>query len=828
MPDSYDFKAIEAKWQQRWRERDLFRTRTDRPGGKFYYLDMYPYPSGDLHMGHVRNYIIGDVYARYVVMQGKNVLHPMGWDAFGLPAENAAIQRGVHPGSWTRQCIQAMRRQIDRLGISYDWSREVTACDPEYYKWSQWLFLQLYHAGLAHRKRAPVNWCSGCNTSLANEQVVGGRCERCEALVEKRDLEQWFFATTKYAERLRADLDRLQQWPERVRVMQRNWIGRSEGVQFELEIEGSEQRMSVFTTRIDTVYGITYMVLAPEHPLAASLTAGTDREQQVRDFVREVTAVSEIERAAADVEKKGIFTGRWALHPLTGERVPIWIANYVLMEYGTGAIMAVPAHDQRDLEFARQYGLPVKVVIQPEGVELDAETMPQAHVEEGVQVDSGPFSGLPNTEASERIADYMEERGLGRRAVNYRLRDWCISRQRYWGAPIPMVYCDACGFVPVAEQDLPVVLPLDVEMRKDGQSPLKFDEEFLRTACPQCGGPGRRETDTMDTFVDSSWYFLRYTSPDAQDVPFRRQAADYWLPVDKYVGGIEHAIMHLFYARFITKVLYDQGHIGFDEPFTSLFTQGMLYKDGAKMSKSKGNVVPSDVICDEYGADTGRLFILFTGPPELDAEWSDQGVEGAHRFLGRVWRLLTGQAELWTPHWRQALGAAQVDAAAQALRRKTHQTIRKITTDIEQRMHFNTAISAAMELVNDLHAYAAARGNGAPDPAYSEAVENLLLMLSPFAPHIADELWERLGKAGSLYEATWPTFDPEVAREEQIEVVVQVNGKVRDRLTVPADLAEDELRKLALESERAQAHTAGKQIRKVIVIPNKLVNIVAN
>ncbi|MFQ6133742.1 MAG: leucine--tRNA ligase, partial [Armatimonadota bacterium] len=499
MPDSYDFKAIEEKWQQRWRECDLFRTRTDRPGEKFYYLDMYPYPSGDLHMGHMRNYIIGDVFARYMVMQGKNVLHPMGWDAFGLPAENAAIQRGVHPDPWTRQCIQAMKRQMDRLGISYDWGREISACDPEYYKWSQWLFLQLYHAGLAYRKLALVNWCPSCDTSLANEQVMAGRCERCEALVEKRELEQWFFATTKYADRLLADLELLEDWPERVRVMQRNWIGRSEGVEFELEIEGSDEKMSVFTTRIDTVYGITYMVLAPEHPLVKKLTAGTDREAEVEEFVREVTAVSEIERSAADVEKKGMPTGRHAIHPLTGERVPIWIANYVLMEYGTGAIMAVPAHDQRDLEFAREYGLAVKVVIQPEGVELEAETMTEAYVEDGVQVNSGPFSGLPNTEAAERIADHMEEQGIGRRAVNYRLRDWCISRQRYWGGPIPIVYCDACGMVPVPEKELPVRLPLDVEMRQDGQSPLKFHQEFLHTTCPECGGPGRRETDTMAT-----------------------------------------------------------------------------------------------------------------------------------------------------------------------------------------------------------------------------------------------------------------------------------------------------------------------------------------
>jgi len=827
-PRKYDFATIERQWQERWRRERLFAARQDRAAPKFYYLDMFPYPSGELHMGHLRNYIIGDVLARFAAMRGYNVLHPMGWDAFGLPAENAAIERGIHPAQWTRQCIERMHEQMDRLGISYEWDREVTACEPDYYKWTQWLFLQLYHAGLAYKKLAPVNWCPRCSTSLANEQVKDGRCERCETAVEKHNLEQWFFATTRYADRLLSDLNKLAEWPERVVAMQRNWIGRSEGFQFELPIEGRAERIEVFTTRIDTVYGITFMALAPEHPLVEVLLEGNERADEIRQFCREVVAQSEIARASADTEKRGIFTGKHALHPLTGERVPIWIADYVLMGYGTGAIMCVPAHDQRDLDFVRAHDLPVRVVIQPEGERLDAATMTTAYIEAGMQVNSAQFDGLPSTEATERIADHMEEKGVGRRAINYRLRDWCISRQRYWGAPIPIVYCDACGTVPVPEGDLPVLLPTDVQFRDDGQSPLCFHEEFLHTTCPTCGGPARRETDTMDTFVCSSWYYLRFASPRRTEVAFDRAAVDYWLPVDKYVGGVEHAVMHLLYARFITKVLHDRGLLSFDEPFANLFTQGMLCKDGAKMSKSKGNVVTPDEICERYGADTGRVFILFIGPPEQDAEWSDQQVGGAHRFLSRLWRLVASNGDTFVPEWREKLGDGDAVERVLALRRKTHQTIQGVTSDIERRMHLNTAVSKIMELVNEMQLFSQRTPDSeAAAAALSEAMESAILMLSPFAPHLADELWRIIGRDGSTYSARWPSFDAQMTQEEQITVVVQVNGKLRDRLALAADMADDELRQAALASERVRAHTEGKQVRKVIVVGGRLVNIVA-
>jgi len=828
--DKYDFLTIEPKWQARWHEEGLFATRMDAKRPKFYYLDMFPYPSGDLHMGHVRNYIIGDTVARFMRMRGYNVLHPMGWDAFGLPAENAAIQRGIHPKGWTEHCITEMKKQFDRLGISYDWSREISTCEPEYYRWSQWLFLKLFEAGLAYKKLAPVNWCPTCATVLANEQVVGGRCERCDTVVELRELEQWFFATTKYADRLLDDLELLDEWPERVRVMQRNWIGRSEGVEFDLQVEGLDERLSVFTTRIDTVFGITYMVLAPEHPLIPKLVAGKQEQAQVLAFCEQVMRERAGAHAEPELDKKGIFTGAYCINPVNNERVPIWVANYVLMEYGTGAIMAVPAHDQRDFEFAREYGLPIRVVIEPEETHLDPDTMGEAYVEDGVQVNCGQFDGVPNRRAMEAIGDWMEQQGIGRRTVNYRLRDWCISRQRYWGAPIPIVYCDKCGLVPVPEDALPVLLPTDVEFTGKGGSPLTSAEDFVNTVCPRCGAPARRETDTMDTFVDSSWYFLRFASPDADDVPFRRAEVDYWLPVDKYVGGIEHAVMHLYYARFITKVLADLGVIGFVEPFRNLFTQGMIYKDGAKMSKSKGNVVTPDDIIDKYGADTGRLFILFVGPPEQDAEWSDQGVEGCFRFLGRLWRVSADNASSFVPDWRERIGVIDASDEQRAMRRKVHQTLRRVTEDIGQRMHFNTAVAALMELVNDLTRYVAQTPKPMPMDdriVFSEAVEMLTLMLSPMSPHISDELRERLGLDTPCLLQPWPQFDEDLAAEEEIIIVVQVNGKIRDRLQVAAGTDGDELERLARASERVQAFVGDKTVRKVIVVPNKLVNIVA-
>ncbi|MBC7289100.1 MAG: leucine--tRNA ligase, partial [Armatimonadetes bacterium] len=678
--DRYDFRTIEPKWQRIWKERRLFEVSRDSSRPKFYYLDMFPYPSGDLHMGHMRNYVIGDVIARYKHMRGFNVLHPMGWDAFGLPAENAAIQRGVHPREWTLRCIANMKRQFDEIGISFDWTKEISTCEPEYYRWNQWLFLQLYHNGLAYRGLAPANWCPSCQTVLADEEVVGGACNRCHTPVERRMMEQWFFAITRYADKLLEDLDLLDGWPERVRVMQRNWIGRSEGVQFALEVEGLDEKLEVFTTRIDTIYGITYMVLAPEHPLVEKLIAGRPNADEVRRFCQSAIAEDVTARTAADTEKRGVFTGAYAIHPLTGERVPIWVGNYVLMEYGTGAIMAVPAHDQRDFEFAKAHSLPIKVVIQPEGQELDPETMTAAWEGDGVQVNSGPFTGLPNTEAKERIADYLEEQGIGRRAVNYRLRDWLVSRQRYWGTPIPVVYCDGCGIVPVPEAELPVLLPEVPDYTPGGRSPLENATEWVNTRCPKCGGPARREVDTLATFVDSSWYFLRYPSPHHDQGPFDPDEVEYWLPVDKYVGGIEHATLHLLYARFITKVLHDLGYLSFREPFKELFTQGMIYKDGAKMSKSLGNIVTPEAINEKYGADTGRVFILFVGPPDQDAEWSDQGVEGVFRFLGRVWRTVLGAQSLYENDWKAKLSSVrELPDTHRNMRRKTHQTIRDVT-----------------------------------------------------------------------------------------------------------------------------------------------------
>jgi len=827
--DNYDASAIESKWQHYWAEHGLYQSARSDDKPKFYLLDMFPYPSGDLHMGHVRAYVIGDVVARYQVMRGHNLMHPMGWDAFGLPAENAAIERQIHPSEWTAQCIANMKAQFNRLGISYDWSREINASSPDYYKWTQWLFLRLYEAGLAYRGEAMVNWCPSCQTVLANEELEGDTCERCHTpVVAKRAGGQWFLAITEYADRLLDDIRLLDRWPERVRVMQENWIGRSEGVRFSLQIDGHpDKQMEVFTTRIDTIYGITYMVLAPEHPLVEQLTQGTPYQEPTRKFVSEALKLSEIERTAEETEKRGVFTGAYAIHPLTGEMIPIWVGNYVLMEYGTGAIMAVPAHDQRDLEFARKYELPVKVVIQPEGETLDAATMPEAYIEPGYQVASDEFDGMYSEEAKEAIANKLEQIGAGERAVGYKLRDWLISRQRYWGVPIPIVHCDKCGVVPVPEEDLPVLLPADAEFKPTGESPLAANEAFVNTTCPQCGGPARRETDTMTTFVCSSWYFLRYTSPQAADVPFRREDVDYWLPVDKYVGGVEHAVRHLLYARFITKVLHDLGYIGFQEPFTELFTQGMIYKDGSKMSK-RGNAVTPEEIEHKYGADTGRVYILFVGPPELDAEWNDQGVEGAYRFLGRVWRLVVENTDKIANEWTEVVGD-ELNTHQRAIRRKTHQTILNVTEDIET-LHLNTSVSELMELTNELSPFAEnfAASDRLSCAVFSEGVHTLLLLLSPLAPHIADELWERIGMPPSIYQQPWPEADASLAAEEQITIVVQVNGKLRGRLEVPADTDAERIQELALELDAVKKQLEGKEIRKIIPVPGKLINIVVS
>jgi len=823
--ERYEFQAIEPKWQRYWQENESFKSTPDPSKPKYYCLNMYPYPSGDLHMGHMRNYIIGDVLARFHTMLGECVMHPMGWDAFGLPAENAAIQRQIHPSEWTADCVAKMKEQFAALGISYDWDREVDCSQPDYYKWTQWLFLKLYEAGLVYTGTTNINWCPSCQTVLANEELDGDNCERCGSFVEPKEVDrQWLFKITDYAQKLLDDIELLDNWPERVKSMQANWIGRSEGVTFSLKMEGRNDEIEVFTTRIDTIYGITYVVLAPEHPLVGQLTAGTEHEQPVHDFAMGALREGEVARTSAETEKRGIFTGAYAIHPLTQERVEIWVGNYVLMGYGSGAIMAVPAHDQRDLEFAREYGLPVKVVIQPEGEDLDAETMTEAYVEPGVQVNSGQFDGMNSEDAKGAIADHLEQVGLGSRGVNFRLRDWLISRQRYWGTPIPMVWCEDCGAVPVPEEDLPVLLPQDADFRPTGDSPLERHPTFSKATCPTCGKPAKRETDTMTTYVDSSWYYLRYASPHEDDQVFDRKDVDYWLPVDQYVGGVEHAVRHLLYSRFITKVLKDQGYLSFDEPFARLFTQGMIYKDGTKMSKSRGNVVGIDEMVQRYGADTARAFILFVGPPEQDAEWSEKSVEGAHRFLQRVWRAVVEGPE-FDGDWAANL-PADPDEDDRAMRRKTHQTIQRVSDDIAQ-MGLNTMISAMMELTNELLPYSQSVGDSAAKAAvYSEAVESLIIMLSPVSPHLTEELWARTGHQPSVMGAPWPQSDASLATEETITVVVQVNGKLRDKLEVAPGADMEPLKEQAAGLPGVQKHLEGKSVVKVIAVPDKLINIV--
>ncbi|MGQ9523597.1 MAG: leucine--tRNA ligase [Armatimonadota bacterium] len=816
--ERYDFRAVEKKWQRFWEENNSYATERTAGRPKHYNLEMFAYPSGDLHWGHVRCYTVGDAAARYKIMRGFQVLHPPGFDAFGLNAENAAIKRKIHPAEWTEKNIARMEGQLKRLGFSYDWSREIITSHPDYYKWTQWLFLQLYKAGLAYKRMAPVNWCPSCATALANEQVINGLCERCDTPVTKKQMEQWFLRITDYADRLLENHDQLE-WPEDVKAMQRNWIGRSTGVEITFTVKDTGQAIPVFTTRPDTLFGVTYLVLAPEHPLVEELTKGTPIENEVRAFVERVVRISEIERTAEGAPKEGMPIGAMAVNPANGEAVPIWIANYVLMEYGTGAVMGVPAHDTRDFAFAKQNGLEIRTVILPPGADLETLELQDAYVDPGIQVNSGQFDGMPSEEAKEAIAGWLEARGVGRRKVNYRLRDWLISRQRYWGAPIPIVYCDSCGEQPVPEDQLPVLLPADVEFTGKGQSPLAYSKSFVNTTCPACGGPAKRDVDTMDTFVDSSWYFLRYVSPRRDDVPWDPEQVQYWLPVDQYVGGREHATMHLIYARFITMALHDLGLLPFEEPFTRLFNQGIIYLHGKKMSKSRGNVVPPDALCDKYGADAARCFILFIAPADEQAEWVERGIEGVYRFLGRSFRFFAANAHRFRPNWRDVLGAP-LGAEDRALRRRTHQTLARVTEDIE-RFHFNTAISALMEMMNEMY-----DRQGASDAVLSEAMEVFALMLSPFAPHLAEELWHRIGREGEAAFQQWPEFDPEAARAEEIEIVVQVNGKVRDRLTVPADTSEKDLEHLALASDRVKALLDGKQVRKVIVVPGRLVNVV--
>jgi leucyl-tRNA synthetase len=862
MDKKYNPEKIETRWQRVWEEKKLFRVKEDPGKEKYYLLEMFPYPSGNIHMGHVRNYTIGDVVGRYKRMRGFNVLHPMGWDAFGMPAENAAIARDIHPAKWTYENIENMKSQLKRLGFSYDWDRELATCRPEYYRWEQWLFIKMFERGMVYRKRSSVNWCHTCETVLANEQVEAGLCWRCGREVSQKELDQWFFRITDYADDLLAYCDRLPGWPEKVVTMQRNWIGKSVGAEISFPLDDQEGHISVFTTRQDTVYGATFMCMAPEHPQVMELASQTPQKEEVGAFVERMALQDKARRTSEDYEKEGVFIGTHCINPFSQKRIPIFTANFALMEYGTGAVMAVPAHDQRDFEFAKKYGLEIVVVIQPGDTTLNPHTMTEAYEGEGVLVRSGPFDGLENVKALDAIADYLEEKNLGKRAVNFRLRDWGISRQRYWGAPIPIVYCDQCGVVPVPEEDLPVILPEEAELLKGGRSPLPALDSFVQTHCPRCGNTrARRETDTMDTFVESSWYFERYCSPHYDKGMFEPGAVAYWMPVDQYIGGIEHAILHLLYSRYFTRVLKDFGLVGYKEPFSRLLTQGMVCKETMrcpvhgflypeevdqekdkqtcrhcggpvevgrieKMSKSKRNVVDPNALIQKYGADTLRLFCLFAAPPERDLDWSDQGVEGAYRFLNKVWRLVTDHAED-LKGVRPFEGQEALSGHPRALYRKIHQTIKKVTNDIETRFHFNTAISAVMELVNTIQegkeqVVVSATGQS----VLRSALETTVILLSPVVPHMADALWEDLGHSCSLLEVPWPLCKEEATEEDQILIVVQVNGKVRSRFHVSPDADEDTVKTAALTDERIIARLAGRPVKKIIVVKNKLVNIV--
>jgi len=813
MTANYNPKEIEKKWQQRWAEDKLYEVGEDSPRPKWYALTMFPYTSGDLHIGHWYAMAPSDVSARFKRMQGYNVLHPMGFDAFGLPAENAAIKRGIHPFVWTMQNVENMRRQLKSLGAIYDWSREVITCLPDYYKWTQWFFLKLYEHGLAYRGQAQVNWCPQCQTVLANEQVLDGLCERCGAAVIKRDLEQWFFRITRYADEL-MEFEGID-WPERIKIMQRNWVGKSTGTEISFALDhpaATEKEIRVFTTRPDTAFGVTFMVLAPEHPLVERLTS-PDKKAEVEEYIARTRRQTEIERLSTEKEKDGVFIGAYVTDCLNGEKVPIWIADYVLLGYGTGAVMAVPAHDERDFAFAKKYNLPIRVVVAPP--DWDGQDLEEAYIEPGTMVNSGQFDKLPSEKGIEAISDFLEQKGWGKRAVSYRLRDWLISRQRYWGAPIPMIYCPKCGVVPVPEKELPVLLPEDAEFKPTGESPLKYNEKFVNTKCPRCGSPAKRETDTMDTFMCSSWYFLRYASPHYEKAAFDDKKAKYWLPVDLYTGGAEHAVMHLFYARFFAKALRDMGIIGFGEPFTRLFNQGVIIAEKHKMSKSRGNVITPDAYVSELGADAVRAYLMFVAPWEQGGEWNDSGISGISRWLNRLWNLVIGgynQDAKDNPAEKE-----------RALSRLTHQTIRKVTQDLEK-LRLNTMISALMEYTNYL---AKTKEEGIiSDIAWKEAVDTLLLLLAPTAPHLAEELWQQIGHQYSIHNQSWPKWDEALAKEEEITLVVQVNGKLRERMAVPASITEDEAKEKALASPKVKAHTEGKKIVKVIYVPGRLVNIV--
>ena len=825
--EKYAPHDIEAKWQKYWEENKTFKVEMDKDKPKSYVLEMFPYPSGNLHMGHVRNYSIGDVIARFRTMKGFNVLHPMGWDSFGMPAENAAIKHNIPPKKWTLENIANMTRQLKALGLSYDWDREVTTCKEDYYKWTQWFFELFYKRGLAVKKESAVNWCDTCNTVLANEQVIDGKCWRCDHEVVKKDLSQWFFKITDYADELLKDLDLLPGWPERVKTMQHNWIGRSEGLEFSFEIPALNDSVAVYTTRPDTAYGVTFMALAAEHPLIKKICENNPKADEINAFCERVRNQSEIERTSSESEKEGVFTGVYCINPFTGRKVEIWVTNYVLYDYGTGAVMGVPTGDQRDWMFADKYGIEKIVTICPIGKELKLEEMTCAYEEkEGMLVNSGEFTGMEMHKAMSAIMEKAEAEGFGKRRVNYRLRDWLISRQRYWGAPIPIIYCPHCGEVLVPEDQLPVRLPEDVSFTAGAKSPLATSEEFVHCKCPKCGADATRETDTMDTFLCSSWYYLRYTDAHNDKMPFDKELNNYWGPVDQYIGGIEHAILHLLYSRFFVKVLRDAGLVDYDEPFSNLLTQGMVIKDGAKMSKSLGNVVSPEEILSKYGADTARLFILFAAPPERELEWSDQGVEGSFRFLNRIWRIVQAfeavLAKKVTEYDHSNLSEAEKD-----LRRVLHSSIKKVTNDIETRFNFNTAISTMMELVNALYAYKEAAKEPNAGLIY-EAISDLIKMMSPFVPHITEELWRgAIDANSSVHEQSWPECDEEALKVDNVEIVLQVNGKVRGRLTVPAEVTKEELEKIAMADANVQAHIGDATVRKVICVPGRLVNIVA-
>ncbi len=860
MDIQYKPERVEKRWQDYWQEHGLFKASEDSRKNKFYLLEMFPYPSGKIHMGHVRNYTIGDVIARYKMMNGMNVLHPMGWDAFGLPAENAAIENNTHPAKWTYDNIAAMRSQLKRMGFSYDWSRELTTCDPEYYRWEQMLFLKMLERGLVYKKKTFVNWCEKCHSVLANEQVEDGCCWRhTDQEVKIVEMDSWFFRITDYADDILDYCDKLSGWPERVLAMQRNWIGKSHGATIFFPLADSDKVVEVFTTRQDTLYGATFLCFAPEHPLVREMVKGLPQESEVLAFIEKTMKMDSHVRTSDFTAKEGVFTGRYCINPVNGEKIPVYVANFVLFDYGTGAIMSVPAHDQRDFEFARKYGLKLKVVIRPPDHDIDPETMDKAYVDKGILVNSGPFDGQWNHDALDSIADYLESNGFGHKTVNYRLRDWGISRQRYWGTPIPVIYCDKCGTVPVPENELPVLLPLDLNMRPNGVSPLPLEPSFYETVCPRCGAKARRETDTMDTFVESSWYFARYACPDYDEAPLDPEKVNFWLPVDQYIGGIEHAVLHLLYSRFFTRVLNELGYVNVREPFKKLLTQGMVcketekcpvhgflfpheVKDGrcvhcgenvvrgniVKMSKSKKNVVDPQELIDRYGADTVRMFCLFAAPPERDLEWSDKGVDGASRFLKRIWHLVTEHLED-IGRVQPYEGDNAISSPLASLHRKTHQTIKKVTSDIENNFHFNTAIAAVMELVNEINQLIHNSIIDKDDLFWSvvrEAVEAAIVLLYPIVPHITEELWNILGHEKSILFTRWPSFRQDALIAEKRLVVLQVNGKVRSRIELPAESGKEEMEAAALSDKRVQRFIEGKQVKKIIVVQNKLVNIV--